>query len=69
MTTFDLTADGTAAVASTTSPGRVRAHERTARPARRSRRRWFRAGSLWLQAAVFALALGAGLFTGYLINR
>ena len=66
MTTFDLTADGAAAVASTTSPARGRAHERTAR---RARRRWFRAGSLWLQAAVFAVALGAGLFTGYLLNR
>jgi len=65
MTTFDLTADGTAAV-STPSPARTRAHERTAR---RARRRWFRGHSLWIQSVVFAVALCAGLFTGYLINR
>ncbi|GAA4836215.1 hypothetical protein GCM10023221_11630 [Luteimicrobium xylanilyticum] len=69
MTTFDLTVDGSTVV----SPGTITtpdsAIERPARPARRARRRWFRAHSLWLQAAVFTVALGAGLFTGYLINR
>ncbi len=71
MTTFDLMADGTAAVVSTTSPAheRTRTGARTSRSARRARRRWFRGGSLWLQSSVFTIALGAGLFTGYLLNR
>jgi len=69
MTTFDLTPDGNAvssiAPSARTVPDRA---PRTA-TASRARRRSFRGHSLWLQTVVFTVALGAGLFTGYLINR
>jgi len=72
MTTFDFTPDGNAvrplAPPATTSRQRA-ASPRAGSTAPRARRRWFRGHSLWLQAVVFTLALGAGLFTGYLINR
>jgi len=66
MTTFDLTPDGNAVTA---SPRTIRDHTTPTTTPARARRRWFRGHSLWLQSVVFAVALGAGLFTGYLINR
>ncbi|MGC5166758.1 hypothetical protein [Luteimicrobium sp. DT211] len=68
MTTFDLTPDGSA-VGPIAPPRAAPARATRATTTSRTRRRWFRGHSLWLQAVVFTLALVAGLFTGYLINR
>jgi len=68
MTTFDLTPDGNA-VTAPPRPVADRVTRTAALTSPRARRRTFRGHSLWLQAVVFAVALGAGLFTGYLINH
>ncbi|MFC8733857.1 hypothetical protein ACFT5B_15510 [Luteimicrobium sp. NPDC057192] len=68
MTTFDFTPDGNA-VTSIAPPRTVPDRATRTASTSRARRRLFRGHSLWLQAVVFTVALAAGLFTGYLINR